>query len=60
MKSVDFKFDIDDRVKTVFGDVGIIDNLGFDDAGVRYWVKRSSESQWFKEAELTAHDKEEE
>jgi hypothetical protein len=52
---VEFAFSIDQKVKTVFDDVGIVKNLSLDDSGCKkVWVMRSNESTWFKELELTA------
>lgn len=33
MKKLEFKFDIDQEVKTPFGDDGIVTMLGYDDGG---------------------------
>ena len=52
MKAVEYKFNIDEKVKTVFGDIGIVVKLGFDAGGKQYFIKRSDSSKWFKESEL--------
>lgn len=54
MPTIDYKFELDQRVVTPFGDSGIVTSLGFDDGGNTYYVKtRAAESNWFKEKELT-------
>ncbi len=53
MQQIDFKFDIDQKVKTPFGDEGIITMLGYDDGGKQYYVKTAQNDQWFKENQLT-------
>jgi hypothetical protein len=53
--SVEFSFSIDQKVKTVFGDVGIVKSLSLDDTACKkVYVMRSNDSAWFKEEELTA------
>ena len=54
MNKVEYKFYMDQRVTTPFGDSGIIEMLGYDDGGVKYYVKTKADSGWFKEDELTA------
>lgn len=49
---VNFKFELDEKVKTVFGDNGIVVMCAIDDGGNTYYVKVRHNSQWFKEAEL--------
>jgi hypothetical protein len=52
---VEFAFSIDQKVKTLFEDVGIVKTLSLDDTGCKkVWVLRSNDSNWFKEEELTA------
>jgi len=54
---VTFKFELDQKVKTIFGDVGIIVTLAFDEGElIKYWVQRSTDSQWMKENQLEAVD----
>lgn len=54
---VKFKFEPDQKVQTPFGDVGIITLCAVDDnRKVVYFVKRTTGSNWFKEAELTADE----
>ncbi len=50
---VTFKFELNQKVKTIFGDIGIITTLVFDEGEIiKYWVQRSSDSQWMKEDQL--------
>jgi hypothetical protein len=50
---VEFKFEIDQKVKTMFGDIGVIKSLMVDDTlCLKVWVQRSNDSQWFKESEV--------
>jgi hypothetical protein len=52
--SVEFAFSIDQKVKTVFGDVGIVKMVALDDTACKkVYVMRSNDSSWFKEEELT-------
>ena len=52
MHEVSYRFNVDDRVVTPFGDTGIITMLGFDDGGNQYYVKTKLDSQWYKERDL--------
>ena len=52
MKVVEFKFDMDQKVETPFGDIGIVTMLGFDEAGNRYFIQTAKQSVWFKEDQL--------
>jgi len=52
MQEVSYKFSIDDRVKTPFGNPGIVTMLGLDDGGNKYYVKTELDSQWYKERDL--------
>lgn len=54
MKTVKYAFDIDQEVKTPFGDTGIITMLGHDDGGNKYAVKTATDTQWYKEKQLVA------
>lgn len=52
---VEFKFDIDQQVKTIFDDVGVVEMAAIDDSEQKkYYVQRSEGSQWMKESQLTA------
>ena len=55
-KTVVFKFDVDDKVVTPFGDTGIVSSLDFDTAGIQYYVQRDNGCLWFKEDQLTAKE----
>jgi hypothetical protein len=51
---VKFLYKIGQKVKTIFGDIGIVDMAAIDDSkAIKYYIKRSSESQWFKESEIS-------
>ena len=54
MKTVNFKYDIDNFVGTSIGTVGQVDMLGVDDGGIKYYVKTKDSSDWFKEGQLFA------
>lgn len=55
---VEFKYEIDQKVKTFFGDVGIIELAAIDDKNlIKYYVQRSNDSQWFKESQLSPEEK---
>lgn len=49
---LEFEFELDQSVTTIFGEKGIIMMLGFDEGGKQYYVKTKTNSQWFKEKEL--------
>ena len=49
---ITFKFKLDENVTTPFGEHGIIDMLGYDEGGVKYYVKSNNPSNWFKEWQL--------
>ena len=52
---VTFKFELNQKVKTIFGDVGIVTTAVFDEGEIKkYWIQRSAESQWMKEDQLEA------
>jgi hypothetical protein len=53
MTTVEYKFDIDQKVNTPFG-LGIITMLGYDEGGAKYYVVTGSNSAWLKEALLEA------
>lgn len=52
MRTVKYKFDIDQKVETTFGDTGVVSMLGCDDGGPCYYVKTPQNSDWFKESQL--------
>ncbi len=53
--TVDFKYKIDQKVKTCFDDIGIIEMAALDGNNEKtYFVKRADQSQWFKESQLDA------
>ncbi len=47
-----FSFGLDQKVITPFGDNGIVEMLGFDDGGRKYYVQTATVSNWFKECQL--------
>lgn len=49
---LEFKFELNQSVTTIFDEKGIVTMLGFDEGGNQYYVKTKSYSQWFKENEL--------
>jgi hypothetical protein len=55
MKKVEFKFDVDEMVETVFETKGIIEMCAIDDgASNNYYVKCKDSSKWFKESEISS------
>jgi hypothetical protein len=56
---VKFKFNIKDKVRTIFGALGIIDMLAIDSGeNETYFVKTQTNSQWFDVDQLEeANDK---
>ena len=47
------KYEMGQKVKTPFGDVGIVKGLWVDDSGTqKVFVQRNLNSDWFKENEL--------
>lgn len=48
-----FKFALNQRVTTPFGDAGIVTTQAVDNSGVNYYVKTSAGGNWFKEDELS-------
>ena len=53
---VEFRFFMDDKVITPFGDEGIVQMLGYDDAKEQYFIKTANSNQWYKEHQLKAKD----
>ena len=59
MKTVEFKFDIDEKVTTNFETSGIVEGLYYDDdGGAQCYVKTGSGGAYFKEKDLTSGWKE--
>ena len=56
MKTVQYEYDLDQKVKTPFGEEGLISMLAFDDGGNCYYVKTAKDSNWFKEGQLSKAD----
>lgn len=54
MYEAKFKFALNQRVHTPFGDLGIVTTQAVDNSGVNYYVKTSAGGNWFKEDELTS------
>lgn len=52
-KTVVFAFELDEKVRTPFGDDGIIYMCALDDVGKIYFVKTSKDDKWFKENQLS-------
>lgn len=53
--TVEFKFEIGQKIKTIFEDCGVIEMAAIDDScQKKYFVQRSNESQWMKESQLIA------
>lgn len=48
----DFKFDLNQEVVTPFGDDGLVEMLGFDGGGRKYYVQTAKNLNWFKECQL--------
>jgi len=48
-----FKFSLDERVKTLFEELGVISMLGFDESGNVYYVKTKDKEGWYKEKHLS-------
>lgn len=53
-RTVLFRFDVDDHVKTSLNNEGIVRTLAFDLSGVKYQVSMECGSQWYPDAELKA------
>jgi len=57
MRTVEFKFDVNERVITAFGNVGIVDMLAVSESNtISYYVRTATGGQWFKETELMPAD----
>lgn len=53
MRTVEYKYDLDEKVSTPFDQVGIVTMLGFDEGGNQYYVKTANTGSWFKESQLS-------
>lgn len=51
--NITFKYTLEQKVTTPFGEAGLIDMLGYDQNGVTYYVKTAGGGNWFKEAQLS-------
>lgn len=49
---VEFKFELNQRVETPFGEKGIVRMMGIDDGGKKYFVLMKNNENWFQESEL--------
>jgi len=49
---IEFKFNVDERVTTPFKEEGIVEMLGFDDGGIKYYITTPTNSNWFRENTL--------
>ena len=55
MTEVKFEFNVDEKVKTIFGEKGIVDMAALDNSGCKiYYIKlKGGSDTWFKEDQLT-------
>ena len=53
MEKEEFKFCLDQPVKTIFGKEGIVTFLGINGEGIKYFVLTDNGSEWYKEEQLT-------
>jgi hypothetical protein len=49
MITIEFKYNLDEKVKLPMGDLGIITMLGYRDNTAYYFVITSQNSTWYKE-----------
>jgi hypothetical protein len=55
VNSVAFKFDVGEKVETIFDEVGVIEMQGRDETPYnKYFVKGKIQNSWFKEEELSS------
>jgi hypothetical protein len=47
-----FKYDLEQKITTPFGEAGIVKMCAVDEVGIQYYVKTAGGGNWFKEAEL--------
>lgn len=53
--NLQFAFNLSQKVNTPFGEIGMVRMLGYDEAGLQYFIRtKTGEGSWFKESELTA------
>ncbi len=50
---VEFNFEIDQKVQTMFGSLGVIRMLAYDKEGIQYSVLTEKGHDWFREDEIT-------
>lgn len=50
---VDFNFELDEKVVTMFNEDGIITQLSYDHSGKIYYVQTANCGAWFKEKDIT-------
>ncbi len=55
IKVVEFKFRMDEKVKTPLDVIGIIAMMAVDNEGNQYFVKTKYSSEWFREDQLKAY-----
>lgn len=53
MRTIEFNFDLGEKVKTLFGDDGVVSMCALDGEGKVYFVKTSTNDQWYKEKQLS-------
>jgi hypothetical protein len=51
---VKFKYALEQKVTTEFGEIGIVKMVAVDETGQLCYVKTAGGGNWFKEAELSA------
>lgn len=49
---ITFKYAVDAKVTTPFGEPAIVQMCAVDELGIQYYVKTAGGGNWFKEAEL--------
>ncbi len=49
-----FTFSLGQKVKTPFGETGIVKMFGYDEVGIQYFVRtKTGDGTWYKESELS-------
>ena len=57
MPTIEYKFNLDQRVSTVLGDQGVITTLGFQGHKNQYWIQmKDGRGAWFNEDQLMPLD----